>query len=208
MFNVCVKCGSYRVDKKIEMNGSQSFAICPDCNHSHHFLQLPLFIVTGASGTGKSTIALELLSASKQFVSIDSDVLWDNRYNSPESNYKEYRELWLRMAKNISQSGKPLILCGTAMPEQFESCLERRYFSKLHYLALVCDNAELETRLKSRPSWRESGNQDFINGMVSYNGWLIENGPNNEPKIDLLDTTNDSPGATAKKIISWGKEKI
>lgn len=97
---------------------------------SQEFLQLPLFIITGASGEGKTTIALELTSITKDFNIIETDILWDQRYNSPETNYREYRVQWLRIAKNISQNGKPVVLCGTAMPNQIEECEESRYFFK------------------------------------------------------------------------------
>lgn len=200
MFNVCLNCGEYRADKIIESVGKKTFAICPECNHAHEFLQLPLFIVSGPSGAGKSTMVSELSSITKDFVVLESDILWDNRFQSPETKYREYGELWLRMAKNIAQSGKPVILCGTAMPDQLEQCVERRYFSKLFYIALICDNNELKKRLQKRPLWRGTSDE-FINEMVSYNNWLKENGETNEPIINVLDTTNVSPDHTAHNIL-------
>ncbi|WP_171686510.1 AAA family ATPase [Paenibacillus planticolens] len=210
MFNVCLNCGEYRVDKAVESKGEKTFASCPACNHAHEFLQLPLFIVTGASGTGKSTVAFELSSLTKDFVVMETDILWDHRYHTPETNYREYRELWLRMAKNISQSGKPVVLCGTAMPDQLEPCMERRYFSELIYIALVCDNDQLKQRLQNRPSWRNSYPDEFINGMMSYNTWLKENSNKNKPVINLIDTTNASPNDTAQQIKTMihGKYKL
>ena len=58
MFDVCPKCGEFREDKIIEPDGS--FAICPNCNHHHPFVMKPLFVLTGASGTGKTTVCLAL----------------------------------------------------------------------------------------------------------------------------------------------------
>ena len=37
--------------------------------------------------------------------------------------------------------------------EQHEQCIERRYFDKIHYLALVCEDETLAIGCKS-PSWR------------------------------------------------------
>ncbi|MFY0762318.1 AAA family ATPase [Metabacillus dongyingensis] len=207
MLNVCLNCGEYRVDKLIESKDRKTFAICPECDHAHEFLQLPLIIVTGPSGAGKSTIVSQLSSLTKDFVVMETDILWDDRFNSPETNYLEYRELWLRMAKNISQSEKPVILCGTAMPEQLEQCIERRYFSELFYIALVCENNELKERLQNRPSWRGSNSDEFINGMIAYNNWLRENSGKNEPVINLIDTTNISPDETAQKIVTLISDK-
>lgn len=207
MFNVCVNCGQYRADKRIESHAGKTFGICPECTYAHEFLRLPLFVVTGASGTGKSTSAFHMSTLSKDFVPMETDMLWDGRYDTPDTNYREYRELWLRIAKNISQAGKPVILCGTAMPDSLEQCVERRYFSNIYYIALVCDSRELAQRLQNRPSWRNSSGEDFIDSMISFNNWYIKNGAKNRPIIDLLDTTNMSPTETAEEILQWAKER-
>ncbi|QHT60949.1 AAA family ATPase [Paenibacillus lycopersici] len=202
MFNVCPSCGEYRVDKTIRQTKDGACAICPSCNHPHPFLRLPLFVVTGASGTGKSTLALQLSNLTKDVVVMETDILWDNRYNEPETNYRAYREMWLRTAKNIAQAGKPVVLCGTAMPDQLENCEERRYFEAIHYIALVCESRLLEERLKRRPSWRASGSDEFVQAMVGYNQWLIGHGPANTPAIATLDTSMDSTEESARKALA------
>lgn len=203
LFNVCLNCGEYRVDKYIEVKAGSSYALCPVCGYGHPFLRMPLFVVTGASGSGKTACVHALSSQTRDFVVMETDILWDERYNTPDSNFREYREMWLRIAKNITQCGKPVILCGTAMPEQIEPCLERRYFSDVFYLALVCSDDALIARLKNRPSWRASGDHEFINSMLRYNQWLKEHGPVNDPIIYTLDTTEQSPPESAVGIHEW-----
>jgi len=61
MFNVCPQCGAYSVEKNIEPGATTTVAICPTCGYAQSFLQLPLFIITGASGAGKTTICRELV---------------------------------------------------------------------------------------------------------------------------------------------------
>ncbi len=56
MFNVCYQCGAYHVDKEVEGN----VAICPACGFRHGFRRLPLLLIGGASGVGKSTICQHL----------------------------------------------------------------------------------------------------------------------------------------------------
>ncbi len=51
MVEICPKCGNFSPDKTVTDNT----IACPKCGHSWEFLRLPLFIVTGASGVGKST---------------------------------------------------------------------------------------------------------------------------------------------------------
>src|SRR5258708_36143273 len=138
MLNVCTNCGAYRARKAIVPDGV--YAICPNCPFRHKVIRLPLFIVTGASGVGKSTVCVRLAAKMKDVVVMESDILWRPEFNQPETNYREYREAWLRVCKNISQSGKAVVLCGVGEPTQFEQCIERRYFSQLHYLALICDD--------------------------------------------------------------------
>lgn len=122
MMNVCHNCGLYRADKTINPEGP--FAICPECGHRHPFLYLPLLIVSGASGSGKSTICHHLLGGQTKFglchevVLLDCDILWRAEFDTPENNYRDFFETWLRVCKNIGQSGRPVVLFGAEEEEQ------------------------------------------------------------------------------------------
>jgi hypothetical protein len=113
MLNTCFRCGIYRVDKIIDPDGP--VAICPECGHRHRFAQLPSLIVSGASGAGKSTACQKLIGRLTQVVLLDSDILWRSEFNTPEDNYAGIFETWLRMCKNISQSGRPVVLFGAGI---------------------------------------------------------------------------------------------
>lgn len=203
MFNTCARCGSYHADKTIDPAGP--YAICPECGYRHPFRQLPLFVITGASGAGKSSVCTELAQHTDDVVVMESDILWQNEYASQGPDYRHYREMWLRVCKNISQAGKPVVLCGCAVPEQFEPCVERRYFGALHYLALVCDDDVLAARLKARPQWRSSGDEENIHNHVQFNQWLKENAE--RTAIQLLDTTGIGLGVTTDAVLKWIREK-
>ena len=110
MMNVCFQCGMYRADKIIDPAGP--YAICPECGYKHKFRQSPLLIVSGASGAGKSTVCQNLIGQVTQAVLLDSDILWRPEFNTPETDYRDYFELWLRICKNIAQSGRPVVLFG------------------------------------------------------------------------------------------------
>ena len=187
MFNVCPQCGEYSVEKTIASIGP--FAICPFCQCAHPFLQQPLFIITGPSCAGKTTVCLALVPLMEECVIMESDILWGAFPATPENNYSDYRNMWLRVAKNIGQAGRPVVLCGTAIPEQFETCPERRYFSTLHYLAMVCDDSLLRERLQHRPQWRGSGSDDVVERMVQFNHWLKEHATTTNPPMTLYDST-------------------
>ena len=201
MFNVCPNCGELRADK-IVVDGP--YAICPVCEHKHRFLRLPLFVITGPSCAGKTTACLALAARTNDFVVLDSDILYSDEFHDPEM-YRRYREMWLRVCKNISQAGKPVMLCGSTVPEQYEQCVERRYFSDIHYLALVCDDEVLASRLRSRPAWRGSSEDEYVQSHVVYNRWLKANARHTEPPMTLLDTTAITVDESVQEILSWAR---
>ncbi|PJN62512.1 hypothetical protein PAEAM_20750 [Paenibacillus sp. GM1FR] len=61
--------------------------------------KLPLFIVTGASGTGKTTISSLVRKQLPEFDVFDMDII-DN------VDWQIAKENWLRIAYNISLSGR------------------------------------------------------------------------------------------------------
>jgi broad-specificity NMP kinase len=206
MFNVCPGCGEYSDDK--DVIPVPPVAICPHCNYGSPFVMLPLFIVTGASGSGKTTAALKLARQMKDVVVLDQDILWNDSFNTPEDNYKAFRNTWLRMAKNINQAGRPVVLFGSAIPEQFEKLNERRYIEKTHYLSLYCQPDVLTNRLKERPHWRQSASEENLKGMLEFNHWLKENAEKTEPKMSLLDTTEIDVAGTVEAIQKWVEERL
>jgi predicted kinase len=169
---------------------------------------MPLLIVAGASGVGKSTVGRHLTGKVREAVVLEADILWRAEFNKPENKYREFFETWLRMCKNISQSGKPVVLlCAGGIPENVERCVERRYFSKVHYLALASEDGDLVERLQRRPAWRECNNETYIEEQVRFNQWLREAGSQTEPAIELLNTTGVGIEETVEWVTSWIDER-
>ncbi len=167
--------------------------------------KLPLFIVTGASGVGKSSLCEELFRRETEYIVMESDLLWEERYNTPEDNYAAYRSLWMRVCANIAQSGKPVVLCGCALPEQFESRPERNLFTEIHYLAAVCGEKALFSRMKEGRGIRDEG---WLESSQAFNRWLKEHGRETKPPITLLDTTSLTSQEAARKVDQWIGEKL
>jgi hypothetical protein len=206
MINVCFQCGIYHADKIIDPAGP--YAVCPECGFKHPFLQLPLLIISGASATGKSSLCRHLLGRVPQAVLLDSDILWRHEFNTPETNYREFFETWLRVCKNISQSGRPVVMFGAGfgVPENIEGRVERRYFSQTHYLALVCSDETLSERLQQRPAWRGSRLPAFIEEQLRFNRWFKAYA--GHPVIQLMDTTRVPLEETARQVAAWIEEKV
>lgn len=209
MFDICPQCGLRNPQCKVNrLKGKDAIAICPNCSYEKQFLMLPLFILLGASTSGKSTVYLNLVGKQSLALPVEGDILWRREFDTPENGYHEFRELWLRVCKHISQGGKPMFLTQCGEPIMFEACVERRYFSKLHYLALVCDEDVLKERLVARQKQQNYTNKKFIADHIEYNRWIKENDNQTQPRIDIIDTTSASVEDTVEGVIEWLKGKL
>lgn len=228
MINVCARCGLYRADKTVSApTGStdrfrragqagrasvppSAVATCPHCGHPHPFLRWPLLLVGGASATGKSAILRELVGRFTAAALLESDLLWQEEFNRREDGHRRFFEMWLRLAKNIGQSGRPVALfgAGLAVPENIEPCVERRYFSRVHYLSLSCGEDVLRQRLQARPAWRNSSHPERLREQLDFNRWLREEGPQQLPPVTLLDTTDTPVAVSARAVSEWMERMI
>jgi broad-specificity NMP kinase len=162
-----------------------------------------MFALTGPSGTGKSTVS-RLLSSElgDQVVVLEQDVLWTAGLRDPHNDFQLFRETWLRMVGMIHQSGRPVVLCGTVVPIQFEEIPERVLVGDIHYLALTCDRLVMRERLRARPAWRE-WDEPRIDEMLEFNEWVRREAATMTPPMRLLDTTHTPVEETAREVAQW-----
>jgi tRNA uridine 5-carbamoylmethylation protein Kti12 len=73
--------------------------------------KVPLFIVTGSSGSGKTYVIHDLRKILPDFDIFDID----NLREIGISDEQQIRNVWLRVARNTAESGRMTIICGTAM---------------------------------------------------------------------------------------------
>jgi hypothetical protein len=131
---------------------------------------------------GKSAVRQLLEHELSEVVVLESDLLWRSEFDRPDK-HRDFFETWLRLCKGISRSGRPVVIFGAGFgaPKNLEQCVERRYFSGLHYLALVCADEMLEQRLRARPAWRKSDDLAYIEAHVAFNRWFKQNASQVEP---------------------------
>lgn len=165
----------------------------------------PLFIITGASCVGKSTMSEVLFQNETDYIVMESDLIWNDIYSTPEDNYHAYRELWLRVCANISQIEKPIVLCGCAIPKQFEGCKARSLFTDIYYIALVCEDEQLGRRMRIG---RGVTDENWVESSIGFNRWLKENANQTRPNITLLDNPVLTPEESAEIADSWILKKI
>ncbi len=164
-----------------------------------------LFILSGASGVGKSSAAQILFQKEEDYIVMESDLLWCTYYDTPQDGYRHYRETWMRLCASISQCGKPVVLCGCGTPEQFEGCEERRYFKGIHYIAVVTEPEALEERLRRGRGIRDEG---WIKSSLDFNRWLRQNGRKTSPPMELVDNTALTAEETADRIDRLIRERL
>jgi hypothetical protein len=111
------------------------------------------------------------------------------------------------MVATVNQNGRPVLLCGTVVPPQFEKRPERVLIGDTHYLSLVCDDEVLRTRLRARPAWRE-WDESRVADMIDFNHWVRANAPLTTPPMTLLDTTTRTVGDTADEVADWARAQL
>lgn len=197
---VCERCGERSDDVAVVPD---SAVRCVSCGHRWPFRRLPLYCVTGPSGTGKSAVARLLVDAlADRFVVLEQDVLWQAGLRDDSSDHRLFRTAWLRMAAMIHQNGRPVVLCGTVVPPELEPLPERRMFEHIHYLSLMCEPQALRARLQKRPAWRD-WDEPRIAETLDYADWIGQQASTMDPPMTLLDTTSATVEHTAEAVIAW-----
>lgn len=203
MIGICPRCGNYEWNK--EISEDKKYIICQQCGHRWKFKAMPLFILTGCSGVGKTTTAQELLQRDLDFLVMDADILYNIMPHDTEEDYRNWVEQILSLSKNIVQGGKPILWTMAGALEYFEKTYNRRFFTEIHYLALVCDFEALEKRMREG---RQITDSNWINSSIDYNRWFIENGTLSGHRIDTYDITGKSASEVADYVTQWVTEML
>jgi broad-specificity NMP kinase len=203
MIGICPKCGNHEWNKQISEDKKN--IICQQCGYQWKFKSMPLFVLTGCSGVGKTTTAQELIQRDIDFIVMDADFLYNIMPHETEEDNKNWVEQILSLSKNIMQGGKPLLWTMAGALNYFENTYNRRFFTEIHYLALVCNSEDLEKRMREG---RHITDSNWINSSIDYNRWFIEKGIVSNQKIDTYDITGKSVSEVADYVTQWIEARL
>ncbi len=191
----CYQCGGYSV-RRHELTGSTGTFYCDACGFSFTKTVLPLYIVTGASGVGKSTITEPLQHLLTEYGVFDKDLMWAKDWDMAYNNF-------FRVASALAQGGKGTVIVGTIVPEHLEGLSDRSLVGKILYINLHTNEKTRRTRLTTRRKWGQP-TEEFIQEHARFAAWLLENA---ETKFDspmpTFDTTSISPEKVAEQVADW-----
>lgn len=202
MIGICPKCGDYKWNKQISEN--KGYITCQQCGHQWKFKAMPLFILTGCSGVGKTTTAQELIQRDTKFIVMDADFLYNIMPHDTNEDHRNWVEQIMSLSKNIMQSGKPLLWTIAGALDYFENAYNRRFFTDIYFLALVCNTEDLEKRMREG---RHITDANWINSSIEYNRWFIEKSSLSDKKIDTYDITGKSVAEVADYVTEWVDSK-
>jgi gluconate kinase len=140
---------------------------CPRCGGERRLPDQPLFVVAGASGSGKSTITEPLrrrLAACEVF---ETDVT----LHVAALGWDTWRNTWLQLAHAVALNGRATVLCGPLAPEHLEGLPGRCLVGPIHFCSLDCPDVVLAERLRARPAWR-GWTEERILEQQRFGGWL------------------------------------
>jgi hypothetical protein len=173
-------------------------ARCPNCGATDAAAaRQPLFVVVGASGSGKTTIFPELLGClAGECAVFDVDWLIDplrRGAHDGEIDWPSFRDTWLHVAHGVAQNGLPTLLLGPFIPEHLDELPGRAWIGDIHYLVLDCPDDELRRRIEARPAWRARD----IDAQTAFARWLRTN------LTPVINTTRFSPAEVAEAVAGW-----
>lgn len=200
MIDVCPKCGNAAWGKKVAGN----VIFCPECGAQWEFLKLPLFVVTGASGGGKTTTVQALQRTARDFVCMDADFLYNIMPHENEDDYMAQSEQMALLSRNIMQCGKPAVWARAGNLGMLDQGYGPRFFSGIYVLALTCPEEELRRRMTQG---RGITDPEWIQSSADYNRWFQEHEYARGVRFQRLAIGGLSPEEAARAVEQWMREK-
>ena len=198
MIGICMKCGNYEWDKIVD----GSSVTCPKCGHTWQKISLPLFILTGCSGVGKTTTAQMIQQKKVDFVVLDADIFCGYMKSETNEDFESRLNLIEQLSMNIMQSGRPVLWTMAGNLDKLHHQYCRRFFPDIKVLALTCEEELLRKRMKEG---RGITDENWIQGSVDYNGYFRTHDRHGDTVFETFDISGKAVEEVAEYVIDWVK---
>ena len=196
MLGICSACGNHEWDKEVK-----GYIIkCPKCGNERTFEKLPIYFLTGCSGIGKTTTAVELQKITDDFVVLDVDWLRNIAWPQNDEEENDFIEQIYCVSKNIAQSKKPVVWAMAGGIDRLHNTYGKRFFSEVKVLALTSKPEILRKRMTDGRGIDDEG---WIQSSVDYNNYFRTHESLGDTKFDTLDCSSGTPKEIAEKVLKW-----
>ena len=168
--------------------------------------KFPLFIVTGASGVGKTTVMHELRGLLPDFVVLSTD---NDNFGSTSNklDYQDRYNLLFHFAAASLKSKIGTIICGTVMPWDVKKCDTFQNFSQVCFINLHCNDETRNNRLRNRDD-KDIWTDEKLKDHKEFARWLLDNSETAyNPPMPTIDTTVTPPAEVAMQIREYVIDK-
>lgn len=161
--------------------------------------EIKLFLITGASGTGKTTLVpLLCKKLSNSFQVYDFDQIW-KPYDFTETWEREVAKKALSIFIKNMEEGVSTVIVGLIRPQLAQEMLADIPLFEIKFCLLDVTVEERAKRLKKR-----SASQDLVDDveeLMNLEKWLEDS----KYEFVKIETTNLSPKKVANSLAQWVK---
>lgn len=191
----CYPCGGFTIRRR-ERKGCTGYFTCDACGWQFTKTVLPLYIVTGASGAGKSTIIEPLQHILTEYGVFDKDQLWASDWDMVANDY-------FRIASALAQGGRKTVIVGTIVPHHLEGLSDRDLVGDIFYINLHTNDQTRRQRLLNRRKWGVP-DEEFIQAHAKFAAQLLSDADTHFGyPMPTIDTTHQTPQAVAEQVAAW-----
>lgn len=176
-------------------------AVCGVCGFSEPARRLPLFVVTGAAGSGKTALRQPLIDALPECAVFDANWLHDSsrRMSLPDAmDWTSFRDAWLAVAHGVAQGGRATVLICTFLPSEMAELPARRWIDSVYFAGLDCADDVRLARLAGRSAWRRRDAEEEL-AFASLVRSAVEL---------VVRTDTQPPDAVAAELAAWVRGRL